>query len=133
LAIGKGNRVHVAWNGSGKAAPKIDVKYGSPMLYARLADVAFEPQRNVARKALLLDGGGSVAADRDGNVYVVWHSGDGEENRRVWVARSTDDGATFAAEQPADSKPEGACGCCGLKAFADREGSLYVLYRSARE
>ena len=135
LALGKANRVHVAWNGSGKAEPKVDVKYGSPMLYTRLADDgnAFEPQRMVNREAFLLDGGGSVAADREGNVYVVWHSGDGEANRRVWVARSTDDGGTFASEVPVDSDKDGACGCCGLKAFADREGTLYVLYRSARE
>ena len=135
LAIGRGNRVHVAWNGSGKARPKIDVKYASPMLYTRMAEVTgrFEPERNVAQQAFLLDGGGSVAADLEGNVYVVWHSGDGEENRRVWVARSTDDGASFAPEEPADSQLEGVCGCCGLKAFADREGSVYVLYRAARE
>ncbi|HEV3344550.1 MAG TPA: sialidase family protein [Pirellulales bacterium] len=135
LALGKANRVHVAWNGSGKAEPKVSVKYGSPMLYARMTDDgdAFEPQRMVNREAFLLDGGGSVAADRDGNVYVVWHSGDGEANRRVWVARSTDEGATFAPETPADAGKDGACGCCGLKAFADHEGTIYVLYRSARE
>lgn len=135
LALGKANRVHVAWNGSGNAEPKVNVKYGSPMLYARMRDDgdAFEPQRMVNREAFLLDGGGSVAADPEGNVYVVWHSGDGEANRRVWVARSTDDGATFAPERPADAGKNGACGCCGLKSFADSEGTIYVLYRSARE
>lgn len=135
LALGKANRVHVAWNGSRKAEPKVDAKYGSPMLYTRLADdgTAFEPQRMVNQEAFLLDGGGSVAADPVGNVYVVWHSGNGEANRRVWVARSTDDGASFAREVPADPGKAGACGCCGLKALADREGAVYVLYRSARE
>lgn len=135
LAIGRDNRVHVAWNGSSRAEPRINVKYASHMLYSRLADggEAFEPQRNVAGKAFLLDGGGSVAADLEGNVYVVWHSGDGEQNRRVWIARSTDDGATFASEEPIDADRDGVCGCCGLKAFADREGSVYVLYRAARE
>ena len=99
--LGKANRVHVAWNGSGSAEPKGAVKYGNPMLYSRLADdgTNFEPQRNVIEKAYGLDGGGSVAADLDGNVYVAWHSGDGsgEGNRRVWFVHSTDEGKTFAA------------------------------------
>ncbi|MGE5194025.1 MAG: hypothetical protein ACM3U2_16135, partial [Deltaproteobacteria bacterium] len=137
LAIGKSNRVHVAWNGSDKAEPKGPVKYGNPMLYTRLNDdgVQFEPQRNVIQKAYGLDGGGSVAADPDGNVYVAWHAGDGsgEANRRVWFVHSTDDGASFGDEKPADSKKNGVCGCCGMKAFADRQGTLYFLYRSARE
>ncbi len=30
-------------------------------------------------------------------------------------------------------EPTGACGCCGMKVFADREGDLNALYRSARE
>ena len=34
---------------------------------------AFEPQRNVMQFAEGLDGGGSVAADVQGNVYVAWH------------------------------------------------------------
>src|SRR6516162_8697426 len=48
LALGKNNRVHVAWNGSGKAAPKGPGR-GSPMLYSRMNDdgTAFEPQRNL--------------------------------------------------------------------------------------
>ena len=29
--------------------------------------------------------------------------------------------------------PTGACGCCALKAFADSEGTLYTMYRTASE
>jgi len=137
LALGKANRVHVAWNGSGTAEPKGQgVKYGSPMLYTRLADDGtFERQRNVIGKAYGLDGGGSVAADLEGNVYVAWHAGDGtgEQNRRVWIVHSTDEGHTFGQETAADSDRKGACGCCGLKMLADRQGTVYVLYRAARE
>jgi hypothetical protein len=138
LALGKGGRIHVAWNGSQNAEPKVpNVKYGNPMLYTRLDDAgtAFEPQRNLIRSAAGLDGGGSVAADGAGKVYVFWHAPEpgkqGEGNRRVWVAVSTDEGKTFAAEQPAVDEPTGACGCCGLHAFADRKGTVYTLYRGA--
>jgi hypothetical protein len=138
IAIGKIGRVHVAWNGSHSLIP--GAAYGKePMLYTRLNDagIAFEPQRNLIQVAYGLDGGGSVAADSTGNVYVVWHAPapgtEGEGNRRVWITRSTDDGATFERERPVWDHPTGACGCCGLKAFADRTGALYVLYRSATE
>jgi hypothetical protein len=86
--------------------------------------------------AVGLDGGGSVAADDFGNVYVVWHGNpdkNGEANRRVWVAHSRDDGKTFGREVLANRDPTGACGCCGLRAFADDHGTLYILYRAARE
>ncbi len=133
LAAGKGGRVHVAWNGSDKMGPS----GGETMYYTRLNDegTAFEPQRNVIASAKGLDGGGSVAADGSGNVYMVWHAPEpgakGEERRRVWVARSTDEGKTFAPEKAAFDKETGACGCCGLRAFADHSGNVYVLYRSA--
>lgn len=129
LAVGKGGRVHVVWNGASKG--------GAPMLYTRLNDAgtAFEPQRNLIRLTYDLDGGGSVAADGAGNVHVAWHahdaSGKNEQARRLWVARSKDDGKTFSREAPAYEKPTGACACCGAKAFADRKGTVYILYRSA--
>jgi hypothetical protein len=109
------------------------------MLYARLDDsgARFEPQRNVIQKAVGLDGGGSVAADDAGYVYVAWHAPQpdtqGEQNRCVWVTRSTDDGKTFALEERANPEPTGACGCCGMRAFTDNNRALYVLYRSATE
>jgi hypothetical protein len=136
LALGKNGRVHVAWNGSQKAEPRGPGK-ASPMLYTRLNDAgtAFEPQRNLIQSAFGLDGGGSVAADGAGNVYVFWHAPSpgkkGEEQRRVWVAVSTDEGKTFAAEKAAYAKPTGACGCCGMRAFADSKGTVHVLYRGA--
>lgn len=149
LALGAGGRVHVAWNGSGVAQPKgprnpeqpaDSPSNGLPMLYARTNDAgtAFEPQRNLMQKTFALDGGGTVAADDSGNVYVLWHgstAGDpkGEASRRVWIARSEDNGATFAPETAAYANPTGACGCCGMRAFVDRRGDLYALFRSAQQ
>jgi len=137
LALGKQGRVHVSWMGSRTAEPNGPAG-APPMLYARLNDeqTAFEPQRNVMQFAVGLDGGGSVAADEAGNIYVAWHGRgevEGEANRRVWVARSTDDGQTFAREVAATSEPTGACGCCGMRAFADHQGAVYLLYRAATE
>ncbi|MFB3924091.1 MAG: sialidase family protein [Terriglobia bacterium] len=138
LAVGRSGRVHVAWMGARPEGPKKIV----PMYYSRLNDAgtAFEPQRNVMRFAAGLDGGASVAADNTGNVYVVWHANpdnSGEAHRRVWMARSRDEGKSFAREvaidPPLDGKPTGACGCCGMRAFADTKGSFYVFYRAATE
>ena len=137
LALGREDRVHVAWMGSDKAEPKAP-EDASPMLYTRLNDqgIEFEPERNVIQRHVGLDGGGSLAADEQGNVYVAWHAPEagrtGEANRRVWVARSEDEGRTFAAEQPA-TQSGGCCACCGMRAFAGRDGQLYLLYRSASE
>ena len=138
LAIGKDDRVHVAWMGSSVAEPKL-MAHEAPMLYTHLNDAgdAFEPQRNVIRDHPGLDGGGSIAADRAGNVYVAWHAPRklhaGEADRRVWVARSTDNGDTFSTESSFSPGDGGACGCCGMKLFASDHGDLFALYRSATQ
>jgi hypothetical protein len=139
IALGMSGRVHVAWNGSGQALPKNPVA-GSPMLYSRLNDegIAFESQRNLMTQTSILDGGGSLAADSKGNVYVAWHalgkeSAKGEDHRKVWVTISSDEGKTFAAEKEAWQEPTGACGCCGMRGFADFKGNAYFVYRAASE
>jgi hypothetical protein len=136
LAIGRGDRPHVAWMGSSAATPKATGD-ATPLLYARLNDAgdAFEPQRNVITSAAGLDGGGSVAADAAGNVYVAWHAPipgtRGEENRRVWLSVSKDEGKTFAPETLMSKEETGACGCCGMRLGVDAKGSLVALYRAA--
>jgi hypothetical protein len=137
LAIGKNGRVHVAWNGH---APRQGAWMEAPMLYTRMNDArtGFEPERDVITAARGLDGGGSVAADNQGNVYVFWHAPkpgntNGEAGRAVFVARSTDEGKTFAPETLTTAQPTGACGCCGMKSFADSTGNVFALYRSATE
>ena len=136
LAIGKNERVHVAWMGSDQADPKSSGK--APMLYTRLADKGdvFEPQRNLIHSHPGLDGGGSVAADQAGNVYVAWHApdaGDGEADRQVWVTRSSDEGKTFDPESAAVPMKTGVCGCCGLAIAAAEKGVVTIVFRSATE
>jgi hypothetical protein len=142
LALGRSGRLHVAWNGSSKAEPK-GPRNSAPMLYTRWNDRnnGFEPQRSVMTTASGLDGGGALAADSQGNIFVAWHAQgqqngqpiEGEGHRRVWLARSTDDGRTFEPETPVSPAELGACGCCGMGALADGQGNIYLLYRSARE
>lgn len=138
LALGRNGRVHVAWMGSGKAEPKVSGRQ-PPMLYTRLADAgdAFEPQRNLIHEHAGLDGGGSIAADQSGNVFVAWHApktlGGEEADRRVWLVRSEDDGRTFGGETDITPSVTGACGCCGMRLAADGRGEVFALYRSASE
>jgi hypothetical protein len=107
-----------------------------PVWYTRsTAPGRFETQRAVSGDTKGLDGG-SVAADGSGHVAVAWHamgSSPGEEHRTVYLARSVDDGATFAREEAATAAQVGACGCCGLRAMFDRAGVLHVLYRAATD
>src|SRR4030095_16204876 len=74
IAVDRNGRVHVSWNGSNQASPR-GPENSAPMLYARMNDAksAFEAQRNLMRVSHALDGGGSVAADKEGAVYVAWH------------------------------------------------------------
>ena len=136
IAAGKDSRVHVVWNGLG---PKNENGYPtSYQAYTRLnaAGTAFEPQRNLTTWAKGLDGGGSVAADKTGNVYVTWHAlanAKEEAGRAVFISISRDSGKTFTREKQANPETTGACACCGMKAFADSKGILTILYRAAGE
>ena len=136
IAVGRDGRLFVGWMGSNKATARAP-DGSAPMLVARMNDArtAFEPERNVVQHAFGLDGGGTIAADAAGNVWVAWHAGGpgvkDEAGRRVWVARSTDDGRTFAREVAASPAETGACGCCGMAALATAGNAVYMMYRSA--
>ncbi|TAM81829.1 MAG: exo-alpha-sialidase [Acidobacteria bacterium] len=137
MAVGADGQVDVVWFGSSKATPK-GPDNSTPLLFSRLdaSGTAFTPQRNLVQYAKGLDGGLSVAADKKSNVYVVWHATGttpGEAHRRVYLARSADGGRTFAREVAVSPAALGACGCCGMRAFVDGSGALFVLYRAAAE
>ncbi|MCW5556915.1 MAG: hypothetical protein KIT22_03605 [Verrucomicrobiae bacterium] len=135
MAIGRDGWVHLVWNGSSGSG--VDAGGASPLWYTRRKDGAGgSPERNLIGRTRHLDGGASVAADARGGVHVIWHAApvdgsDGEEHRRVFEALSTDDGATFHPERPLELDP-GVCGCCSLRAFSDREGTLWLLYRAVQ-
>lgn len=133
LALGRNGWVHVAWNAA--HAVTRNGEQVTPMWYARLAPgaAAFEAQRAIGTHTKNIDGGGTVAADARGRVYVVWHAAGetaGEMHRRMLVAASADDGGHFAADQVLDTEG-GACGCCGVGALVDTAGRLQILYRAA--
>jgi hypothetical protein len=135
LSLGRNGMVHVAWMGSVSSEPKAPARQ-APMLYTRShPNGSFEPERNLITKYVGLDGGGTVAADAEGNVYVAWHAPAvpkaDEASRRVFVARSSDDGTTFAAEEPIADDPLGACGCCGMELLAPPGGAVVGLFRTA--
>ncbi len=138
IAIGQGDRVHVVWNGISAKNSKDGP--GMYMAYTRVNDsgTAFEPQQNLCKWTGNLDGGGSVAADTEGSVYAVWHTGapdnqKGEAGRGVFLAASRDNGATFGRERPINPDPTGACACCSMRAFVDGRGLLRILYRAAMQ
>jgi hypothetical protein len=137
IALGRDGFVFVIWNGSRKTGDPVLGR--NPMLFTRLVPGAraFEPERNLIHTAYGIDGGGGIAADRNGRLYAFWHAPipgkKGEAFRRVWITRSEDDGHSFEPERVAWDNSTGACGCCSLNAYADSAGRVYVLFRSAEE
>ncbi|HEX7860364.1 MAG TPA: hypothetical protein VF773_08575 [Verrucomicrobiae bacterium] len=138
MAIGKYGRAHVVWMG-GNGADKVVVggEKTTPLLYARLSESKrqFETERNILTHIGGLDGGQAIAADQKGSVYVIWHGApphvEGEEERGLYVARSTDGGTTFEREEKAKLPKKGSCACCGIRAITDGSDALHVLFRSA--
>ena len=134
MALGRDGRVYVIWFGAQLKSD--DSTATMPVFFARLNDshTAFETQRDVMQYAKGGDGGLSVAADMRGNVYAVWHATGGEpgeDHRVVYMAHSADDGKHFDREIPISPPELGACGCCGMRALADKSGTFYVFYRAA--
>ena len=134
FAIGKDSTVHVVWNGpGGKDQP-------APLYYAQSLDGGhtFKPQRDLRGDTRGLDGGATIAASPQGEVFIVWHgaraeAAPGEVNRVVFVLKSTDNGTTFAPVKIANLDDLGVCACCSLKSFVTPAGELLTLYRAARK
>jgi len=133
----------VAWmGGSGATRANVGGKEVTPMLYTRTQR---RGHGNSSRAYLInvlaggTGGGGTVAADSDGNVYVAWHAS-APGNERGETGR-----AVFVSATPG-MKAEPSNGKCAptrnrrrlrllrpMRAFADSSGRLYLAYRAANE
>jgi len=134
FTLGANNTIHVVWNGSMKT--RSDSNSAPAMYYSRINENGkeFVPQRVISEK-WHVDGGGAIAADKRGNVYVFWHSateGSEEKDRQVFIRISNDNGENFGKERVINPKGTGVCGCCAMQAEIDSEGNLYVVYRTAK-
>ena len=119
MAIGKGNRVHVA---VGTNAWKLKIpKDEWGFHYASLSpgEKAFTPLRNINRRP---SEGFSLAADGDGNVAACWLAG------KLYVNLSRDGGKTFSPQAEIDPTFD-PCNCCTTSSLFDAQGKLAVLYR----
>lgn len=133
IALGKDDCLQVIWNGSTLAT-----KPGqAPLLHARLlpGKNEFTPQQNLLGDTTSLDGGASIAANKNGHVAIVWHAAPadkaGEQNRLVWVRHSADNGGSFSPPEPLNRDRPGVCACCSLRAHLDTSDTLNVIYRAA--
>ena len=138
-AWGRDGRLHVVWNAS---VPDADGKSHMEVCYTRSDSTGekFEPERGLMHAGKFLDGGATIAADQQGNVYVLWHAmpleatpdaGHGEASRIIYLAKSSDDGRTFTKDAPCTDAAAGICACCSMRATTLASGELVVLYRSA--
>ncbi len=135
IALGAKERPHVLWPGSAKAQPRAPDD-STPVLYSRLVDGRFSAPINVVQLGTGLDGGGAIAADANGTVWLLWHAmaGATEDAQRVALARrSDDDGTSFGPERKLLSWKAGVCACCEMGAVDDGDGKLFALIRVATD
>jgi hypothetical protein len=133
LALGKDGVIHSCWDGF--------YKKGGGAWYTRSTDggKTFEPERELQDPKYGLDNI-ALAADDAGNVIVLWTGGfpgapkDAQSDTAapIVLARSTDNGKTFAKNELLKSNHAAssfACGCCRLEAVLGGDGNLYVGFR----
>jgi hypothetical protein len=134
LAVGRDGVVHVAW--ADDWAPGVQC-------YVRSARSVDGGKTFEARKTLSsMPGvdGVTLTADGDGRVVAFWHVMQPPQEKIpqatwLWLARSTDNGATFETGQRAtvSNLPALACSMCMMRARVGTEGRLYLAFRSAAE
>jgi hypothetical protein len=119
MAVGKGNRIHVAM---GTNAWKLKLPQEEWGFYYTSLDPgakAFASVRNINRTP---SEGFSLAADDKGTVAACWLSG------KLYANVSHDGGKTFGARVEINTTYD-PCNCCTTSAVFGADGKLAVLYR----
>jgi hypothetical protein len=119
MAVGKGNRVHVALSTNAWKLKLPKEEWGFFYTSLKPGAKAFAPVRNINRKP---SEGFSLAADDKGNVTACWLSG------KLYANVSHDDGESFAPEVEINPAYD-PCNCCTTSAIYEPGGKLAVLYR----
>jgi hypothetical protein len=127
IAVGKKRTLHVVW---------MDNR-NTQLEYSRRAPGSntFSQPRNLLDTATHFDEA-TVAADNKGNVLVSWLDARLPDDPRnpvslpVFLARSADNGLSFAKDRPLRENPLlRAYSCCALKSFAGSDGRFYLAFR----
>jgi hypothetical protein len=119
MAVGKGNRVHVAMGTNAWKLKLPEKEWG--FYYTSLApeEKAFAPVRNINGTP---SEGFSLAADENGNVTACWLSG------KLYANVSHDGGKMFGPRVEINPAYD-PCNCCTTSAVFGADGKLSVLYR----
>jgi hypothetical protein len=119
MAVGKGNRVHVAMGTNAWKLKLPEKEWGFYYTSLDPGAKAFAPVRNINGTP---SEGFSLAADDKGNVTACWLSG------KLYANVSRDGGTTFGPRVEIDPSYD-PCNCCTTSAAFGADGRLAVLYR----
>ena len=118
LAVGKNGRVHVILYGNGYQRKLPPQDWGVFYSHFDSGTKSFSKTVNLNHKP---SDNFSLAADRNGNVAVVWMAG------KLFLSSSADNGETFAAPELVPNADP--CECCASRALFARDGTLVIDYR----
>ncbi len=132
IALGKDDAIHVVWLDRWAPGAKTQTRH------ARSIDggKTFSAPTQLSTKNGM--DGVTMAADPSGNVIAFWHAFDPPqkevpEGHWIYLARSFDNGATFAPAERLQLKgiKDLACSMCLMRARIGTDGKVYLAFRSA--
>ncbi len=135
LTLGKSGSIHVVWGDQWSPGVKVYPRYSRSLDGGQ----TFEPPRALA--SLFGIDGLTMAADREGNVVVFFHHVtpgqplEVPQAHHLYLARSTDNGATFGAEErlKIQGMDDLACSMCMMRARITADGNVNLALRVAND
>jgi hypothetical protein len=134
LALGKGGSIHVVWADQWSPGVKVYPRHSRSLDGGR----TFEPPRALASLSGI--DGLTVAADGEGNVVAFFHQvsppqQEIPEAHRIYLVRSTDDGASFGAQERVKIRgmDDLACSMCMMRARMAPDGNVCLALRVAND
>ena len=132
LAVGADGVIHVVWADQWKPGVEVYVRYARSLDGGK----SFGPRQTVSSMPGV--DGTTMTVDRAGNVLVFWHvmvSPPPAVPQATWVhmARSTNNGASFAANEKVQTTNLAgiACSMCLMRARCDADGEVCLAFRNA--